>query len=206
MPGKPPTTLVGAGKHHSHLLQKLAYVINYWAVSLCSRWPLSSPDPRCDALMSPFCHWPWLTGWRVSVLWAGRLLDGSQAAKTPPSSCWSLEKIKLRWVSLTGSSFQIWLGYRSQMKPWDSFCLCVAVRAAVTRQHHATAENNVETMRSLYIEGYCVGIAIEFWTLCFCLGQPVSRRWRDDGWISVCFIRTILQPLAVSTGRKPFST
>lgn len=118
----------------------------------------------------------------------------------------SLEKIKLRWVSLTGSSFQIWLGYRSQMKPWDSFCLCVAVRAAVARQHRATAENNVHTMRSLYIEGYCVGIAIEFWTLCFCLGQPVCRRWRDDGWISVCFIRTILQPLAASTGRKPFST
>lgn len=205
---KPPTTLVGVAfftdKHHSHFLQRLAYVINYTVVSLCSYWPLSYPDARCDTLISPFCQWLWQLSVFMSSRVAG-LLPGvrKDCKKLPSLPADPLEKIKPRWVSLTGSSFQIWLGYRSQMKPRDSFCLCVAVRTAVACQHRAMAENNAETMSSLYIAGYCVGIAIEFWTLCFCLGQTVCRRWRDDGWISVCFIRTILQPLAAPLAESP---
>lgn len=180
-----------------------------WIIPL---FTLTTVKSRCPLWYSSPCHsvsgldWPAdRSFYEQSGCWTAPMCQ-ERLRKLLSLPADPLEKIKLRWVSLTGSSFQIWLGYRSQMKPWDSFCLCVAVRAAVARQHRAMAENNVETMRSLYIEGYCVGIAIEFWTLCFCLSQAVCRCRRDDGWISVCFIRTILQPLAVSAGRKPFST
>lgn len=143
--------------------------MNCTAVNLCSQWPLSNPDVHCDTYLpilsvalsdrlTGLCFYEQLGCWT-----APRCQERLRKLLSLPADL--LEKIKLRWVSLTGSSFQIWSCYRFQMKQWDSFCFCVAVSAAVARQHRAMAENNVGTMRSLYIDGYCVGIAIEFWML-----------------------------------------
>lgn len=79
-----------------------------------------------------------------------------------------LEKIKPRWVSLAVliPSNLIGLSVPNEVVRFVFAFLGLSKRQWY-RQHRARVKNNAETVRSLYIEGYCVGILIELWTLLF---------------------------------------